>query len=709
MGDTTVLDLPLIGDPDIDGRLATFLGIKRTEAASVRAPYINQLDPNLSLYLYGTLFPGQDHVINKVQGTIHAFSVLATKTPPVLTLKVLTVTDGGEVVLTKMGEDAEAQYNLQMQVAAQQGQPVQPFQPNPDQQAILDSSTVTEYMQSILDSKMSDAGQDEWYRDVVRITQINGWAVSQVIWDDILCHPVLEQIPLQQWYIDPTASNPSKWQYVGVDWPMDAQEAKRILKDVEGAVEAIDEAAMRTIQQKPGAQGYSNVYQQPTLASPFVTMSIWYFRNHEAKMSLQDGINNGILEIRTEAHDEDESEPNATGGGTDAGDSGGGGIGGSNTDVDRHERDGAQSTLLDRSGVDMPDKPPPSPRVFHIARNTAIHEGHELWPMQLLTRRVVSVASGADVVIENSKWKSEIPVVINYNINVPFRPFGQGEPQRLASPQTDTNSIEAALVTNAIQYGAPTVVTDKSAKDELAELSVTTYSQMSGRIFSVDVQASGAKSAADLFTVIPPPTMPPALLQMAQRLDTVFDDASGYSAAQQGQAPTDNASGKLVDALQTAGMAATEFKLQYLETMMRRTGMICLNLCIDNMEPEDYFAVNRTFSLDVIETKIIPYVKSVKWDVKADIAGGGARATKEAAVRQDFQLGIIDRETAQEKLQYDVATIKMREQQQQMAAGAVPGAQPQQPNGSFNGAPQAASNPQGLPASGNQPSQPQVA
>lgn len=687
MGDTTVLDLPLVGEPDIENRLGSFMGIKRTESGTVRGPFVDKLAPNLQMYLYGTLLPGQAHVVNKIQGTIHAFTELATKTPPIATLKVLTVTDGGMVVQTYSGELAAQQ----AQSAMAQGQP--PAPPSSDQTAILDASTVTKYMQSVLDTKLVKAGVDQWFRWIVRDTQVAGWQISLIDWDDDKCEPILWRIPVQQWYPDPTCEDVDKWMYCGLDWPVDAQRAKRMFPAL---TLAIDEAAQRTIQYKPGAMGYSNAYVAPTLASPYVTLSYFWFRDHEAKMSLQEGIDNGILELRTAAHQND-SGGDVSEGGVDAGDS----------DIEKGLQPPIQNNIQSTDsgsmgGMQSPGsmgEPEGPTSIFHLESGKQVSEAHDLWPIKLTMRRCVSVSSGADVVVENIEnpaW--DIPVVINYNIGIPNRPFGQGEPERLLSAQQDKTDVHGAMVNHATQYGAPTVIADKSAKDELPEQGITQYSQIAGRILFVDSLATNFK-ASELFTIVDPPAMPPAVPLVDDKLDKIFDDVSGYSPALQGQAPSDNPSGKLVESLQTAGAAATGYKLEYLETMYRRMCMLVLHYMLDRMQPEDYFRVNRTFSVDVIP-QIVQIAKEMEWDVEVEVAGAASKAQRDAAVRQDFQLGIIDRETAQERLQYDVATIKMREQQQQLQAlGAVPGAS-QQPESSLNGPPNAASSPQGPPANG---------
>lgn len=696
--DDTILDLPLVGEPDIDGRLSNFCNQIRTESAQVRGNYTGVHPDNLALYLYGTLDQGQPHVVNKIQGAVHAFCQLASKTPPTGTPMSMTIQDGGEVVLTLMGEMAQAKFNAQphpTQLAIAGQPPAAPpqFVPQPEDQAILDTSTVLDWWKSIMDAKMVAGGYVKWFRRVVRASQIYGWQISLVDWDNARCQPIFRAIPALQWYQDPMDEDPDQWMYLALDWPVDAQYAKKKYPDLAAK---IDEAAQRGIYFAGGNAGYSQVYQGMTLARPFVTLSTFWFRDHETKMTLQDGINAGILEIRPLGGPADDAQPDDGMGGsepsgpTNPGDGNGQG---SDSGLAGQNESFANASVAN----DVPagrQEPPPGDGVFLVATGKQVTEADEEWPMKLVIRRCVQIVNEVVENVENPAW--DIQAVINYNINIPDRSFGQGEPQRMKSPQQDKNSVNGAMVIHATQYGAPTVVTDKSSKDELAQAGVTTYSSMAGRILSVDIQATGQK-ASDLFTILNPPPLPPAVPLVDDKLDKVFEDVSGYSAVQQGETPTANASGALVDSLQSAGQAATAEKLNYLQTMVQRAYMLVDYYCLHRMKTEDYLRINRTFSASVVEGKILPLLQNM--DRSYEITDPSAKESRKAGARADFASGLIDEETACEILEYDYATVKMRKQQNSNTPGAVPGAT-QQPGGSFNGTPNAAQRSQGAPAYG---------
>ncbi len=585
MGDTSVTDLPLVGDPaelqERGASLSRYINQLRTESLSMRGQFTGDLETCIALYLYGTENQTQQHVIPKVQGMINSFVERASKTVPGVTIKPVTVMDAGPMVPKTSGELVE-----------------------------MDGATIAEWLQNIFDVIQQRSRSELFYRDMAFYGKLMGWQDALVDWDPIAKKCVYRVIPLLQWYKDPLCPELADMAYVGLDWPVDAQWAKRMWPQ---AAAMIDEAATRGIQQAPSSGGYSDVFYGQAYARPIITMSVWWLRNREQAMTPQEAAESGQV-LKTPA--------------------------------------GSMSLMVDGKATD-------------------VVPGHEEWPTKYVTSQTIQIRNEIVSDEVNDAW--DIPVVTNFNIRIPNRPYGQSDAIRVRTLQKDRNTVHESAVKHVQWFKGPTLIAPMSMRDNMPD-DFRNVGMRPNKVYWLEDETYRQLKMlgnGKLFETYDPPPLPPALITMGQELDAAFDVAGGRPDVAQGISPTSNSSGALAETLLDSANSTSDFSFLYLEEMWYRTSRLALHYCLTRLSAEDLAKIDRTY--DVPTTQLfLATAQEMEWEV--EVMPTSSKQQHEAQVRQDLQLGILDMETARDMLNYDHKTIMARQTAQ--ATGTVPGAEP---------------------------------
>ncbi len=552
----------------------------------------------------------------------------------------------------------------------------------------LDADTIAEYLQTQFDAVWERSRAPQWYRDCVLKGAVCGWQDSLVDFDFRKKAMDLELIPALQWYKDPMNWDVGKMAYVGLDWPLDAERAKSKYGQKDGVevpeiIAAIDRCSQTgQPQQAASASAYSDRYIGVQWMRPVVTVTTFWLRNREAPMSDQEAIAEGLVEARQVP---DAVAPVMAATDSDAGNGGATDTGGEDGSIDVPAPEGGEDTAVVPDSVadvggdaGLPQQPPMLEKLYLVATGEEVKPGDPLWPRKMVTSRTVLIG---DVVVEDeieSAW--DIPVVSDYNIRFGDRPYGQSECLRVAGIQMDVNALYQTKMNHAMWFKGPTNFINNLAKESLPE-GGRNFFMKPGETYAVDFPTDGSK----IIETVKPPELSQTIMSISQELNEVFDDSAGRPAVQQGETPTSNASGVLVETLSSNAAASASFKFQYLQEMLWRAGMLTLGCLRDPkcFTAEDFYAINRTYDIPTIEQFILPLIRTTEFKLTPEIANGAAKSQKEAQIRADFQMGLIDEETAQDKLGYDSAQIKQRKilqmQSQALAAGAVPGEPAQGP------------------------------
>lgn len=592
--DQSYANIPMVGPvgkdgPDPEGTLSTFFNRCRTEATTVRDQFTAVHTNCINLYLYGTDSPDQGaHVFPKIQGMIDGFLEQATQNMPIVSIEPITQTDGGPLVMTTSGDPVT-----------------------------LDGDMLAEYFQKIYDAMWQRSRGSRWYRLMAFYGKLLGWQDSLSEWDPVAKCPLRRIIPAQQWYKDPMWEDLGEMAYVGLDWPIDAQEAKREYPEL---AEQIENAEKRSIYQAPSATGYSNLYYNQYFARTMVTLSFLWMRNRKAFMTEEEALREGMVQQS-------------------------GGI--PNADPGSEIQGGDVLSAAPQSATQ-------APAITYIltATGEATSVNAPNWPQKFVLSQSIQIMN--KVVSDEICPSWDIPVVTNFNIQIPRLPYGQSDCIRVRSIQIDRNSMHASIVKNALYAGYPSAVWPKSMKDEMPE-EMRNIGMQPNKIYFIDDET--LKVIAPYIKPIDPPPLPPSLITAAQELDSAFNYAGGQTDVAQGNAPTANSSAELASTLLAQAQSQASYSFQYLEEMLYRSAKLDLCNFLKYLTPQDLMAINRAFDLPTTAL-ILQTAQGMEFDIM--IEPGGQKQQQDSQLRQDFQLGLVDEETAQDKLGYDSKIIRER-------------------------------------------------
>lgn len=293
------------------------------------------------------------------------------------------------------------------------------------------------------------------------------------------------------------------------------------------------------------------------------------------------------------------------------------------------------------------------------------------WPSRSGIRQVKVVAGEVVEDVECPYW--DIPIVMNKNIPVPFRWVGQGEPQRLEWIDRLVNKC-ASIIFDTIKYGRSQqeIMPDdlwESLKDQRSKMHSHPGRQMhipmNVYVKYKDILTNGRGFAID------PPRVSDSVIVFFREMLQLHDVLSGNTAELQGRTSNADMSGRAIESLQSAARGIIGFKATMTEHMLRRL----IRLRVHAMCKREWFTLrtwrswNDKYPKEVLASVRSGRAKKIDLDIEVEVASGGGnvRRAKQAEVRQDYQLGLVDAQTALEKLDYaDIDKILERVEQRRM-------------------------------------------
>lgn len=264
----------------------------------------------------------------------------------------------------------------------------------------------------------------------------------------------------------------------------------------------------------------------------------------------------------------------------------------------------------------------------------------------------------------------DIPILHNINIPRPgASPIGMGEPMRLKGLQLAINRTVNAMVKqndyNAFGvHNIPQSVANamtkeyKSAKvrpDMTLIWPDNLYQQMGGKMGTTE----------------PPAPLSPAAMELAPLLKSLMDESSGHTPALKGQAPSADASGKMVELLQSSGVAMMTFKAQRFGETVESLANLSLNDIVRRMTLDDVLKIVSRYKRHVL-AKLVEKWEGMEWNVKVRIEAiaEGVKQQKLAMIQVLMPLGLVDPQTASEWLNLDYRVVRQRQMaHQQWLAG----------------------------------------
>jgi hypothetical protein len=556
---------------------------------------------------------------------------------------------------------------------------VMPFKE--DWLAQVSDGTTAEVYQKIFDVLWARGNVDKWVKQNLLDTNTQGWSFGLYEFDDDAKKPRLRHLTIKQTYIDPICRDVGEAAYAGLDYVLDAAEAKRLYPALSEDIEK--QAKTQQVERPENATDLGSIYESTTFERKIVTLRIFWLRNQPIPLTSEEAIGGALIQMR-DVPDEvaiaaqqeaaqfaQFSEPLSTESPAIEQEQG-------SVDVDIEPEDGGAMPAEPQA---MPIQPPPTPmRQAMFAGEQEVEEGGEGWPQRFGTRQVTILGN---IVVDDRECEFwDIPLL--HNVCIPLvgsRPYGIGEPWRLKNLQRAASRIlhNGVEYTDALAHpgcAVPQSVVDATKAqfgdfharpDEAMAVPDDLYIKFNGKL-------------VDWYS---PPTWPESNVKVLAELKANLTQDSGNQDVMQGSADS-NMSGRAIAALQGAATSMIEFKSGRTADMVERIARLMLHSIVWRMDLDDLAAIVSKYPRSILE-QIQQKGRALEWNVSVAVSSGtGAiKAQEKAEARENFKAQLIDRRTAQEALDVDWRLVDQRmeierSKQMQMQPQVGPDGQPVQ-------------------------------
>lgn len=564
--------------------------------------------------------------------------------------------------------------------------------------------TVAEFYQTLFDVYWTRSGTNECLRANLLKTNIEGWSLWLFEFDAEEQRFVIREMSVHQMYIDPTVRDIRFAAYAGGELVLDRDEAIKNYPDFADVI--VERAQDGTQRPTDGAGQLGDAYER-SFRRNMVRLRLMWIRNQPCPWPSEQAIARGLLEPREipilpSAGEFVDPDPMGVADllddvtmpageqeqGDDSGDlrsaSAGGGDLGSGLEGDDTRLESTDGAGRDSGG--LPAAPPPIPtRIGHFlaGTDTEVDPLHPQYPTYRCVRQLTIIDTQVVDDRESEFGGDGIPILHNVNRPVPQRPWGIGEPAVLWKLQKAKGETLTAMVGNAKYFGNPVSTMSESMAAELGSRGER-LGMHAGKVYVLgDDLYLQTKGQAQ--TVVPPPSMPPALSELYPLLGEEVDSISGYSEALQGQAQPNVTSGKQLELQQTAGASIIGFKSARTSDMVERLATLMLHELVWRVDVDQILQVIKRYPRHIVEA-FVEWGRKIEWNVKITIASGNGATMrqKKAEAQNDYQLQLISKKTCQERSNIDP---RQEDQRQDLEAEKAARAQ-------------AAMMPMGMPAGG---------
>lgn len=155
----------------------------------------------------------------------------------------------------------------------------------------------------------------------------------------------------------------------------------------------------------------------------------------------------------------------------------------------------------------------------------------------------------------------------------------------LAPCQMSMNQLLAMGQNNIVFTGNPMLIGVKGSGADRA-----TIQNKPGAIFDVNKEPGG-QAGGNKPTWLPPPNLPPALMEMVAFWRDEMERIAGLSGANRGEVPSGRATDKQVSAGQEAGFVRIRSAQRQLELTLSKAGELLANLIVINYDTQRYVAI----------------------------------------------------------------------------------------------------------------------
>lgn len=488
----------------------------------------------------------------------------------------------------------------------------------------ITDATATKAVQTAIDVMFDRTGFDAHFIENVTNKSIVGHQATLVQWDEQKRMPQLITLHPRNCWIDPTAVDIDSAEWFILATVMSVEKAVILFPEHEAVIRSMATSG----QQRGGVADQIGQLGQPYTGTDFgrdmVTIYTVWERNQPLPMNEADAMQNGV----------------------------------------------SRMTLDD--GVD----------VLHVNGKETSEDAPD-WPTRpgiLQTRILEGIA-----VLDSMECPYEtIPVALNINLPIPYRPYGIGEPERLEDPQQLMNRLWSNMANHYKYFQSPTNVMSQSMYNALQEQGESMHSHPGRTIIVPDDLYIANKGRVKVSEDAP--TFPQAAVNCLQMAITEFKEISGHTDVMLGKPHSGAESGKAITALQNAARGTLGYRSALSEKYVRQ--LVRLYVCIlrDYMTPEDWKKMVSAYPIEVL-TAIQGRTKQLDFDISVEIVSGRG-VTREVSRNnavQEFQLGLETLEGVLDRIGTENAHAKALQilaerNMMQQTGGGVP-----QPQDNANG------------------------
>lgn len=288
----------------------------------------------------------------------------------------------------------------------------------------------------------------------------------------------------------------------------------------------------------------------------------------------------------------------------------------------------------------------------------------------------------------------DIPAIRQFNMPIPYRPYGRGEPEILEGPQDIVNRLGSIIGNIPRFHQFPQQFMARSVRKNMkpGELHAAP-----GRTIPIDDAAIAAAGGIDKLIHTEYPAGAPAwLFESFDYFNKMMDDMAGRVDVLRGQAPSGVSSGVALDSLRREARGVIGLRAAWAEKALMRLADLVRGAIADLMPPDQWKQYTDKYPIEAL-TAVRALAKDVEMDVAIELSSGHG-SIKEADQRKSLimrQQGDLSQKTFLEKMeiadaeeeQQQILTEKMQMAQIEaaMAQQAAAAQRPQQPSTSAGG------------------------
>ena len=297
-------------------------------------------------------------------------------------------------------------------------------------------------------------------------------------------------------------------------------------------------------------------------------------------------------------------------------------------------------SVLDQDGVPAVVEEP-VPGAFALPDGTETSPTAENWPHKLVIRQTQVL--GDRIVDDRPNPYVDIPTCWNINLPIPFRPYGQGDPERCEDLQQAINRVLSNLHDHLRYFAGPQQTMVSSLAKSLGGKTAQLHSSP-GKTTVIDDHIM-AQFGEQALMVKDPPPLQRTYVDFFKVLLEEHDRIMGMSSVIQGFTDPNAESGKAIQALQAAARGPVGFKSHFTERAMKHMVKLDIGMIKDFL-PESEWVKMLTGKPVQVLLALRARAVSLKYDIAVEIVSGRA-AGKE-----------VDRQNALEEYQLGIETTK---------------------------------------------------